>query len=101
MVVYNMSDAGRYHYYGIGIKETSIYFRSAYSKRALTRFVYKKSVHVVCVCTTIDTCIYNMAYCELRRVGLGVMHMIRRMVSVCKLISLSSPLLFCCFVMVV
>lgn len=68
-----MFDACRYHYYGIGIKETSIYFRSAYSKRALTRFVYKKSVHVcVCVHNHIDTCLYNMAYCELRRVGLGV-----------------------------
>ena len=72
MVVYNMFDACRYHYYGIGIKETSIYFRSAYSKRALTRFVYKNLYMFVCVCMTIDTCIYNMVHCELRRVGLGV-----------------------------
>ena len=50
MIVYNMFDAGRYHYYGIGIKETSIYFRSAYSKRALTRSVYTSVYVCVCVC---------------------------------------------------
>lgn len=28
----------KYHYYGLAIKETSIYFRSTYSKKGLTRF---------------------------------------------------------------
>lgn len=28
----------RYHYYGLAIKESSIYFRSVYSKQGLTRY---------------------------------------------------------------
>ena len=30
----------RYHYYGLSIKETSIYYRSVYSKKGLTRYAY-------------------------------------------------------------
>jgi hypothetical protein len=30
----------RYHYYGIGIKETSTYYHSVYSGKGLTRFVH-------------------------------------------------------------
>lgn len=29
----------RYHYYGLSIKETSIYYRSVYSKKGLTRYI--------------------------------------------------------------
>ena len=28
----------RYHYYGLAIRETSIYYRSIYSKQGLTRY---------------------------------------------------------------
>jgi hypothetical protein len=30
----------RYHYYGIGIKETSIYYHSVYAGKGLTRYVH-------------------------------------------------------------
>lgn len=33
----------RYHYYGLSIKETSIYYRSVYSKKGLTRYAYNCS----------------------------------------------------------
>ena len=30
----------RYHYYGLAIRETSIYYRSVYSKNGLTRYIH-------------------------------------------------------------
>lgn len=35
--VYLLFSISRYHYYGLSIKETSMYYRSVYSKKGLTR----------------------------------------------------------------
>jgi len=35
--VYLLFSMSRYHYYGLSIKETSMYYRSVYSKKGLTR----------------------------------------------------------------
>lgn len=52
----------RYHYYGLAIKETSIYYRSVYSKKGLTRLAERHQL-LESVLSTVIKLFTSSVYC--------------------------------------